>query len=289
MSTMSAATVPVSGIPRRSGLTYAEFARDHLLPRRPVIITDAVKDWQAVTWTPEFFKRRYPDKKVLTDRGEMTMPQFIDAIQAPPEAGPGPFLREQPLDEVFPDLVDHVSPEPVFSLPNWLRGRYLLGRVTRRLNREGRLEVNFCGRRVFPYLHIDDLHVHAFITQLHGEKHVVVYPPDQEPFLYRKPGQRFSEIVDVDHPDLERFPLFAQAQAIRITLRPGESVFMPCGWWHTTRVPGASLSTVISIANRSNWSDLVDDVVGELSHHPHLARLYGGFMRGVGALRSLIG
>lgn len=276
-------------IERRSKVSAEEFARAYLMPRRPVIFTDAVKDWPAARWTPDFFKQRYPDKRVQTDGGEMTMAAFIDAIQAPPEAGSGPFLREQPLDELFPDLVPHVTPTPPYALPNWLRGRYLIGRITNRLTRESRMEVNFCGRRVFPYLHLDDLHVHAFITQLYGEKHVIVYPPDQEPYLYRKPGQRFSEIVDVDHPDLARFPLFAKARAIRITLQPGESVFMPCGWWHTTRVPGASLSTVISIANRSNWNDLVGDVLRELDNHPYLAPLYGIYLRTVGRLRAMRG
>ena len=273
-------------IDRRSNLSYEEFIRDYLMPRKPVVITDATAQWKAAAWTPQWFRDRYPGKILLTDQGEMVMEDFIDAITAT-GTEPGPFLREQPLADVFPDLVDHVLPTPTYALPNWLGGNYLLDRVTQRLNRESRLEVNFCGRRVFPYLHIDDLHVHAFINQIYGDKNLVVFPPEQEPFLYRKKNERFSQIPDVDQTDLERFPLFAQARPIRMVLHAGESVFMPCGWWHTTRVSGASLSTVFSIANASNWSDLVGDVENELSHRPKLAAIYSLFLRGTGYVKSL--
>ena len=271
-------------IDRRNNLSYEEFKNEYLLPRKPVIITDATAKWKASTWTPQFFLERYPNKMLTTDQGEMRMEDFIDAITNNGDK-PGPFLREQPLKDVFPDLVDHVQPTPSYVTPNWLGGKYLVGSVTRRLNRESLIEVNFCGRRIFPYLHIDDLGVHAFITQHYGDKELVVYPPDQEPWLYRKPGTRFSEIVDVDHPDLQQYPLFANAKATRVVVKAGESAFMPSGWWHTTRVPGTSLSTVISLSNFSNWPDLVDYLQAN-SYKPKLFSFYALYLRSVGFLKS---
>lgn len=271
-------------VDRRSNLSYEEFEREYLLPRKPVIITDATAAWTASTWTPQFFKDKYPGKIVKTDQGEMPMEEFIDSITDNSDK-PGPFLREQPLKDVFPDLMDHVHPTPAFVKPNWLGGNYLVGSVTRRLNRESHIEVNFCGRRIFPYLHIDDLGVHAFITQHYGDKEIVIYPPDQEPFLYRKEGTRFSDIVDVDHPDLEKYPLFAKATATRVVVKAGESAFMPSGWWHTTRVPGTSLSTVISVSNSSNWPDLVNYLQNN-SYRPRLFSFYAMYLRSVGIVKS---
>jgi histone arginine demethylase JMJD6 len=273
-------------IDRRTNLSYKEFFNEYVIPRKPVLITDATEKWKARSWTPQWFRDRYPGKKLQTDQGEMVMEKFIDAITAQGDK-PGPFLREQLLKDVFPDITDHVLPEPDYVQPNWLAGNFLLDRVNKRLNRESFIEVNFCGRRIFPYLHIDDLHVHAFINQLYGEKTVVVFPPEQEPFLYRKGTQRVSEIPDVDNVDLVRFPLFSNATITRIILKPEESVFMPCGWWHTTRVSGASLSTVSSLVNSSNWSELVDHVQGELSHHPKFAAVYAMYLRGLGYLKSV--
>jgi histone arginine demethylase JMJD6 len=277
-------TVGPVTVDRRSNLSYEEFKKEYLLPRKPVIITDATAGWAASSWTPDFFRKRYPNKVLVTDQGEMRMEDFIDAITTNSDT-PGPFLREQPLKDVFPDLVDHVLPTPSYVTPNWLGGNYLVGSVTRRLNRESFIEVNFCGRRIFPYLHIDDLGVHAFITQHYGEKEVIVYPPDQEPFLYRKPGSRFSEIIDVDHPDLEKYPLFANASASRVVVKPGETAFMPSGWWHTTRVPGTSLSTVISVSNSSNWSDLVN-YLQENSYRPRLYSVFAAYLRSIGFIKS---
>lgn len=280
------AAMSATGIERRSGLSYEEFKREYLMPRKPVIITDATAGWKASQWTPEWFKERYKDKMVSTDQGTMRMDDFIDAITRDSDE-PGPFLREQPLKEVFPDLVDHVQPTPSYVQPNWLAGNYLISKINQRLNRESYLEVNFCGRRIFPYLHIDDLGVHAFITQHYGDKEFTVFAPDQEPYLYRMGRERFSQIQDVDNPDLEKFPLFAKAKAIRIVLHAGESVFMPCGWWHTTKVPGTSLSTVFSVSNESNWDELVD-FLEENSNHPAAAPLFSAYLRGIGFAKKLM-
>jgi len=274
-------------VDRRSNLSYEEFKEKYLFPRKPVIITDATAKWKASSWTPEWFKLRYPGKLLNTDQGEMKMEDFIDAITANTDK-PGPFLREQPLEEVFPDLIDNVTPTPAYVLPNWLKGNFVIPQITNRLNRESHIEVNFCGRRIFPYLHVDDLGVHAFITQHYGDKHLIVYPPDQEPYLYRVEKDRFSQVYDVDNPDLDKFPLFAKAKAIRVVLHAGESVFMPSGWWHTTRVPGTSLSTVISVSNSSNWPDLIE-YLKHNSNHPALASLFGVYLRGVGFLKSIFG
>lgn len=283
----SSAVKPGITVDRRSNLSYEEFQKEYLIPRKPVIITDATDKWGASKWTPQWFKERYADKMVKTDQGIMRMDDFIDAITKETDE-PGPFLREQPLIEVFPDLADQIIPAPVYVQPNWLGKNYFLGSVNKRLNRESHLEVNFCGRRIFPYLHVDDLGVHAFITQHYGDKQLIIYPPDQEPYLYRNEESRFSKIYDVDQPDLSSYPLFEKAKAIRVVLKAGETAFMPSGWWHTTKVPGTSLSTVISVTNSSNWKDLIkfytqynqDSIKGVL------IRLY---LNGMGMIRSLSG
>ncbi len=281
---VSSADVEDIVIERRNNLSYDEFKNKYLFPRKPVIITDATAKWKASKWTPQWFKERYSDKIVKTDQGEMRMDKFIDAITADTDE-PGPFLREQPLKDIFPDLIDNVEPTPAYVLPNWLGGNYFLNPINERLNRESYIEVNFCGRRIFPYLHIDDLGVHAFITQHYGDKEFIVYHPSQEKYLYRLNNERFSQIKDVDNPDLDKFPLFANAKAIRIVLHAGESVFMPCGWWHTTKVPGTSLSTVISLSNSSNWNELVNHLKHN-SNHPKLASLFSVYLKSFGFLKS---
>jgi len=250
-------------IERRSNLSYEVFERDYLSKRKPVIITDAIENWKASEWTPEWFKENYPETILNTDEGEMSMKDFIDAITSESN-DPGPFLREKPLEELFPDLIRHVAPTPIYANNNWLSSNFKLKRLNGQLNRLGKIEVNFCGKRIFPYLHIDNLQSFAFISQLYGEKHVVVYPPNQEHLLYRDGEVRASKIYDVEKPDLITYPLFAQTKPTKFILYPGESVYMPNGWWHTTRVYGASLSTVYSVVNANNWNDMTKDFINNI-------------------------
>jgi hypothetical protein len=61
------------------------------------------------------------------------------------------------------------------------------------------------------------------------------------------------------HPDLDRFPLFAQAQGIRFKLSPGETLFVPAGWWHTARIVTTSITVSINGANAPNWKSFTRD------------------------------
>ncbi len=265
-------------IERRSNLSYEAFEKDYLSQRKPVIITDAIENWKASKWTPEWFKENYPETILNTDEGEMSMKDFIDAITSESDE-PGPFLREKPLGELFPDLKADVTPTPIYVDDNWLKWDFKMKRLNSPLNRLSVIEVNFCGKRIFPYLHIDNLQSFAFISQLYGEKSVVVYPPNQEHLLYRDGMERASKIFDVELPDLDTYPLFEQTKPTKFVLKAGESLYMPNGWWHTTRVNGPSLSTVFSIVNANNWTDFLSDFINNSGLSAPKAKILEYYMK----------
>lgn len=72
-----------------------------------------------------------------------------------------------------------------------------------------------------------------------GKRRFTLFPTDQIANLYVGPldftlaGQPIS-LVDVDAPDLERFPRFAAAleKAQTGELQPGDAVYIPSLWWH---------------------------------------------------------
>ena len=72
-----------------------------------------------------------------------------------------------------------------------------------------------------------------------GRRRFTLFPPEQVANLYVGPldltpaGQPVS-LVDLDAPDLERFPRFAQARAHAqvAELAAGDAIFIPSTWWH---------------------------------------------------------
>lgn len=85
-----------------------------------------------------------------------------------------------------------------------------------------------------------------------GRRRFTLFPPDQVANLYIGPldltpaGQPIS-LVDLAHPDLERFPRYAQAleHAQVFELEPGDALFLPSQWWHGVE----SLSPVSGLVN----------------------------------------
>ena len=71
-----------------------------------------------------------------------------------------------------------------------------------------------------------------------------------------------SSIVDLERPDLSRFPLFAKATPTVFDLHPGETLFVPSGWWHTVKILSPSITISVNTANRPNWAAFVRDYVG---------------------------
>jgi lysine-specific demethylase 8/hypoxia-inducible factor 1-alpha inhibitor (HIF hydroxylase) len=80
--------------------------------------------------------------------------------------------------------------------------------------------------------------------QLHGEKHVILFPPSQLKNLYpfpltvqlrrglaMRPG--YSQTYPAS-PDFRAFPKLQKALRHRhdVVIGPGDVLFIPAGWWH---------------------------------------------------------
>eukprot|EP01048_Picozoa_sp_COSAG05_P012953 COSAG05_NODE_1337_length_5147_cov_25.636485_5_plen_211_part_00 len=89
-------------------------------------------------------------------------------------------------------------------------------------------------------------------TVLYGAKHIIVAPPKDFDKVYIHPAvhpsHRQSQILNMTHPDLERFPEAAKMSAQETVLRPGETIYVPPYWLHSVR----SVTTTIAI---SIWTE----------------------------------
>lgn len=68
------------------------------------------------------------------------------------------------------------------------------------------------------------------LIQVTGRKKVVLFPPSDVDYLYMS-GDK-SRVLDVDKPDLEKFPKFVHARRVEGCLEPGDVLFIPALWFH---------------------------------------------------------
>jgi histone arginine demethylase JMJD6 len=278
----------VVDIDRRHCLPYEEFVQEYLFLKKPVILTGALPDWRALnTWTPNYFKNRYGSKTLTIDGNKYTMADFIDRVNSSSAQNPAPYLRNAVIDQFLPELLADIEPLPRYFFPNWLDGR--LSRALRSRLHDGSPELYIGGAGAkFPFLHFDSYHTHAFLTQIYGVKEYTAFSVDQTPLIYVDPHQyNVSQITDIENPDLQKFPLFAQAAPMKFQLHPGEILFIPGGLWHTAKMLTPSISISVNRANASNWSTLTHDMC---SHAPLPMRpIAAVYLTGIRAFRTLLG
>jgi len=244
-----------------------EFFEQHFLNKMaPVIITNSVPKWAALkNWTPDYLKQKLGKKTVLTNVGYFQIlnnegdiypfNNLMKIIEDSSEDEPAPYLRNFDIYTYLPELVDDIKPRLGYALPNWLTCKLIPKIVT-----DGLVELFIGGKgTAFPILHFDSDGSNAFITQIYGEKEVFLFSPDQtEPLrtIFGKPGN-FS-LEKLENEISAKKPAALQLIGFKQTLSPGDTVFIPAGWWHTTFMKEISISVSTNNVNNSNWRAFVE-------------------------------
>jgi hypothetical protein len=229
-------------VDKRSGVSRDEFIERYVRGCRPVVLTDLARDWPAMQrWSPHDLKQRFGHLEVEIQTGRDADPNY--------EQNKLSLRRTQRLG----DFVDRV-------LAGGPTNDYYMTANNEALRRPefaplladiGTLP-DFCDAAQLPRLSsfwfgpagtVTPLHhdtVMLLHTQIVGRKRWRFVSPLETPKLYNYNGV-FSP-VDVDKPDLARYPLFAQAQVLEVVVEPGETVFLPLAWWHQVTSLDVSLS-----------------------------------------------
>jgi hypothetical protein len=248
----------VAGVDRRTNLSHEEFINEYVNPARPVVLTDAIKDWKALKkYTPAWFKENYPHVTKNISGVTYKMDDFIDMMLASTAENPAPYPYNFDIKKVFPELLGDFVPEVIYGKMDRITHKlmpqkFLQGTTVR--------EIFFGGKgSSFPYLHYDALYMNTQITQLYGSKDFIMYPPDQTLNMYPFPNNpKFSQVNFLD-PDYEKFPLFKEVEPIAFTLEEGETLLFPSGWWHTTKLTEPCISFGRAQLNGNNWDNFIKD------------------------------
>jgi hypothetical protein len=270
---------------RARDLPYEAYLREYVRSNRPVVIDGAAAQWPAMQrWTPAYFRDRFGDETVQVSYKErMVMRDFVDAVLDSSQERPGPYLFRAFLHEHLPGLLADLSPEN----PYIFAGRFGSALIPERWWRpDGYLKLLMGGvGSKFPVMHYDLEHAHAQITEIYGDKEFYLFAPEDGPNLYPRAVQsNWSQVEDPANPDLQRFPLMAQATPYRAVLKPGQTIFVPMLWWHAARPLTVSISVCTNTLERSNWREFVHDVCSESDAGTAKRLLKRGYLETAGIL-----
>lgn len=190
---------------------------------QPMIITDLDTPIPHWDWTLERLEAEYSDVdlRVRSAEHRETMGEFIARVRES-EGSTGKIIEghTKAYTEgcLLPEAMHKDFMPPHFTLDDYIVPQIWLGSVP----------VNVPASS----LHHDPLD--GFLYQIMGRKKILMYAPNQAPFLY--PMKAYNNYqpcwVKPEAPDFERFPEFAKAKAIEVVLHPGELLVQPTGWFH---------------------------------------------------------
>ena len=200
--------------------------REHIAAHSPIVITDMASQWPAYrNWSVEFLSARYGHKTVRVYDASFGAPgkNYMDSVATMSFAD---FLRETlgegrdlrmflyNLGRQIPELLDDV----VF--PD----------VGLRFSRRFVYTFFGCQGATTP-LHYDIDMGYVLHTVLQGRRRIRLFGPEQSRALYQHPFTVRS-YANLDSPDLDAHPALSQARGYEVELQPGQTLFMPSGYWH---------------------------------------------------------
>ncbi|KGV56608.1 cupin-like domain-containing protein [Burkholderia pseudomallei] len=220
----------------------SDFREHYLEKERPVKIARALNAWPAMQkWSLDYFENRFGDETIGVEsfqpdeRGpgnnspqgyvkhlrfqELKLKELIRILRTKPDHMY--YMASHPFRKSFPNLRADLAPHP-----------YVQGHIE-----------HIPGAHMDSYLWIGPAGTHTpihtdpmpnFLTQIVGRKMVYLFPPDQASknlYIGQFERETFSP-VDLEKPDLERYPNYRHCTPYRAIIEPGETLHIPRNWGH---------------------------------------------------------
>mmetsp|Transcript_16821 Transcript_16821/g.42161 ORF Transcript_16821/g.42161 Transcript_16821/m.42161 type:complete len:548 (-) Transcript_16821:255-1898(-) len=228
-------------IERRPTISPEELKERYYKQGVPVILTDFVtKDWKVFTedaWAPEKLRERFGDKMVNVQMGRESDPDF--------ELNQHLLRKDMKFREYVDMVIDGGESNDYYLTANnhMLKNREfrsMLDDVQPFFPGFMQQSANLIGTGTYYWLGpkstITPLHQDAaslFHVHMKGRKLWRFISPDQKHLVYNS----FGVYSDVDlllpwEELIAKYPLMAQATIITEVIQPGETIFIPNGWFH---------------------------------------------------------
>jgi histone arginine demethylase JMJD6 len=248
--------------PRKlAAISRAEFRLAHLNPRIPLVLEasaqtaiPAVRKWDLDFFLAHYGERHVPIDGLQSGRDE-TLKNYIGQIRSrsQDEINVVPYMRNLLLFERFPELRADFD-MPWIANPNWLQSKVLGDFSGGSWRFWVELFLSGEGSR-FPFVHIDPYHTHAWSLQISGRKRFWLWSPLAGQVDKLRDGSLLRKSPSPVTTETQFANFFPDRAAQSVVLRPGELLFLPAGWWHTTETSEESVTLGGNFVEASNWRD----------------------------------
>ncbi|KAG8521007.1 tRNA wybutosine-synthesizing protein 5 [Galemys pyrenaicus] len=213
-------------VPRLEGVSQEQFMQ-HLYPQRKPLVLEGI-DLGVCTskWTVDYLSHVGGAKEVKIHVAAVAQMDFISKnfvyrtlpfdklVQRAAEEKHKEFFISEDIADIrkqFPLL------EGDIKFPKFFKEEQFFSSVFR---------ISSPGLQLWTHYDVMD----NFLIQVTGKKRVVLFSPRDAQYLYLS-GTK-SEVLNIDNPDLAKYPLFSKARRYECFLEAGDVLFIPALWFH---------------------------------------------------------
>jgi Cupin-like domain len=222
-------------------ISREDFQNYYMRPQRPVIIKHLYgKSAEVYNWTLDYFQK---------ELGNIEVGVFDDESETRKDDR---SYKKAPKTMKFGEYLQLIQEKPttkrlflfnVFKYKKELHNHFKFPNIADKVLTFLPLAF-FGGQGAITRIHRDMDNSCVFLTELAGYKRVVLFDPKYSDALYQYPFSTHTSI-DVNNPDFEKYPALKNVKGIDCTIGPGDTIFMPAGWWHHIEYKTAGLGFAV--------------------------------------------